>query len=221
MTRPRILIGILFIAALALLFMYRVRPHHPDTVAGIGVDRGSGSGTATPRSPAAGAPCAASYGSNAFQRPHYSAYDVMAGPRTFGPAVAGRTTADVLAQLQQRVCYDPALLVDIGSYLRHGLALPNPVARRNAIEALVNNWPAWDKQATALMAGLRLGAAVEHFTGKYRSWWYRRGESPSVIPGLMAGEAPREASDYLTFRKADGFRGFLRLQCGFQPAQPG
>jgi hypothetical protein len=221
MTRPRILIGILFIAALALLFMYRVQPRHPDTVEGIGADTGSASGSAAPRRPAAGAPCAASYGSNAFQRPHYSAYDAMAGPRTFGPAVAGRTTADVLAELQQRVCYDPALLVDIGSYSRHGLASPNPVARRNAIEALVTNWPAWDKQATALMAGLRPGAALKHLAGKYRSWWYQRGVSPSVIPGLMSGEASRQTSDYLTFQKANGFRGYLRLQCGFQPSQPG
>ena len=145
MTRPRVLIGILFVAALALLFMYSVRPHHPDNnVFGIGAGTGSSSSAAAPQGPAAGAPCAASYSSNAFRRPHYSAYDATAGPRTFGPAVAGRTTADLLAQLQQRVCYDPALLVDIGDYLRHGMALPDPVTRRNAIEALVTNWPAWD-----------------------------------------------------------------------------
>jgi hypothetical protein len=221
MTRPRILIGILFIAALALLFMYGVETHHPDTVQGVGAGTGSASGAPAPRGPAAGAPCAASYGSTAFQRPHYSAYDAMAGPRTFGPAVAGRTTADFLAQLQQRVCYDPALLVDIGSYLRHGLALPNPVARRNSIEALVTNWPAWDEQVSALMAELRPGAAPQHLTGKYRSWWYQRGESPNVIPGLMVSEASRQTSDYLTFQKANGFRGYLRLQCGFQPSRPG
>ena len=228
MTRLRILIGILFVAALALLFMYSVQSHHPDnTVAGIGAGAGSTSGPATPRGPTAprgpapGTPCAGSYGSKAFQRPHYAAYDATAGPRTFGPAVSGRTTPDVLFQLQQRVCYDPALLVDIGSYMRHGLALPNPVARRDSIEALVANWPAWDKQVTALMAGLRRGAAPMHFTGKYRSWWYLRGKSPDVIPGLLAGEAPRQASDYLTFQRPNGTRGYLRLQCGFQPSVPG
>ena len=227
MTRQRILIGVLFVAALALLFMYSVQTHHPDntvhpgnTVTGIEAGTGSASGPAAPRGPAAGAPCAASYGSNAFPRPHYSAYDPTAGPRTFGPAVAGRTTADVLSQLQQRVCYDPALLMDLGRYLRHGLALPNPVARRNAIEALVTNWPAWDKQVSALMAGLRQGATPKHLTGKYRSWWYQRGKSPSVIPGLMAGEASRQASDYLTFQRPNGTRGYLRLECGFQPSVP-
>jgi hypothetical protein len=222
MTRLRILIGILFVGALALLFMYSVQTHHPDnTVDGIGPGTGSASGPAAPRGPAAGAPCAATYGSKAFRRPHYAAYDATAGPRTFGPAVSGRTTADMLAQLQQRVCYDPALLVDIGTYMRHGLVLPNPVARRDSIEALVTNWPAWDKQVTALMAGLRLGAAPWHLTGKYRSWWYLRGKSPDVIPGLLAGEASGHPSDYLTFQRPNGTRGYLRLQCGFQPSVPG
>jgi hypothetical protein len=222
MTRGRILIGILFVAALALLFMYSVQTRHPgNTVNGIGAGTSSASGPAAPGGPASGALCAASSGSKAFRRPHYAAYDATAGARTFGPAVSGRTTADVLSQLQQRVCYDPALLVDIGRYLQHGLVRPNPVARRNSIEALVMNWPAWDKQATALMAGLRVGAALSHRTGKYRSWWYVRGKSPDVIPGLLAGEASGQVSDYLTFQRPNGTRGYLRLQCGFQPSVPG
>jgi hypothetical protein len=225
MTRQRILIGILFVAALALLFMYSVQTHHPDnTVNGIGAGMGSASGpaaprgSAAPRGPAAGAPCAASYSSKAFRRPHYAVYDATARPRTFGPAVAGRTTADVLAELQQRVCYDPALLVDIEGYLRHGLALPNPVARRNSIEALVTNWPAWDSRVSALMAGLRQVVTTKHLTGIYRSWWYQRGESPDVIPGLLVGEASVQASAYLTFQRPNGTRGYLRLECGFQPS---
>jgi hypothetical protein len=222
MTRGRILIGILFVAALALLFMYSVQTGHPgNTVNGIGAGTSSASGPAAPRGPASGALCGPSSGSKAFRRPHYAAYDATAGPRTFGPAVSGRTTADVLSQLQQRVCYDPALLVDIGRYLQHGLVRPNPVARRNSIEALLTNWPAWDKQATALMAGLRVGAALSHRTGKYRSWWYVRGKSPDVIPGLLAGEASGQVSDYLTFQRPNGTRGYLRLQCGFQPSVPG
>jgi hypothetical protein len=48
------------------------------------------------------------------------------------------------------------LLVDIGTYMRHGLVLPGSGAP-GLIEALVTNWLAWDKQVTVLMAGLRLG----------------------------------------------------------------
>jgi hypothetical protein len=135
--------------------------------------------------------------------------------------VSGRTAADVLAELLRRVCYDPALLVDVRGYVRHGLALPNRVERRNSIEALVTNWPAWDGQVRALMAGLHEVAISKHLTGIYRGWWYQRGESPDAIPGLRAGEASGQASTYLTFQMSNGGRGFLRLDCGFQPSEPG
>jgi hypothetical protein len=68
MTRPRILIGILFVAALALLFIYSIQTHHPDnTVHGIGAGKASTSRLSAPR---AGAASAQASDYLTFQRPN-------------------------------------------------------------------------------------------------------------------------------------------------------
>ena len=197
MTRLRILIGILFVGALALLFMYSVQTHHPDnTVDGIGPGTGSAKGPAAPR-PAAGALCRdlarRRFGSR------YAAYDATAGPRTFGRPVRlphngghARLTAVTGATTGVAGGHRDLHAARIGAPRQWRAG-----THRGACDELAGLGQTGDSADGRAAPG----AAPWHYsTAVGGTCWVSR----RIIPGLLAGEASGHPSDYLTFQRPNG-----------------
>jgi hypothetical protein len=202
----------LITAALAALILLSLTPQYGAELTAHPSERGAGTSTST-QSSSTCAPLT-------FDRPHFSVYDAVVTGHRFGPEVPGRTTTDVLAELERRLCIDPALLVDLHNYAVHGIKLtPGVLDRRQGdIDRLIDHPDDWDQAVSDLMADVD-GPDIDEHKGSYRSWWYKRGLSHGNIPSLHSGSSPERQSTFLVFRYGGGQR-WLRLECGFQPSDP-
>ena len=202
----------LITAALAAFILLWFAPGYGATVTSHPSERGAGTSTSAESS----STCAPL----TFDRPHFSVYDAVVTGHRFGPEVPGRTTTDVLAELERRLCFDPALLVDLHNYAVHGIKLTPSVldGRQGEIDRLINNPDEWDQAVSDLMADVD-GSTIDEHKGPYTSWWYKRGSSPDAIPSLHSGSSPERQSTFLAFRYGGGQR-WLRLECDFQPSDP-
>ena len=202
----------LITAALAALILLWFTPGYGATVTSHPSERGTGTSTSA-QSSSTCAPLT-------FDRPHFSVYDAVVTGHRFGPEVPGRTTTDVLAELERRLCFDPALLVDLHNYAVHGIKLTPSVldGRKGEIDRLINNPDEWDQAVSDLMADVD-GPNIDEYKGPYKTWWYKRGSSPTAIPSLHSGSSPERQSTFLAFRYG-GSQRWLRLECGFQPSDP-
>jgi hypothetical protein len=202
----------LITAALAALILLSFTPGYGARLAAHPSERGAGTGTSDQSS----SPCAPL----TFDRPHFSVYDAVVTGHRFGPEVPGRTTTDVLAELQRRLCFDPALLVDLHNYAVHGIKLTPRVldGREGEIDRLIDNPDEWDQAVIDFMADVE-GPTIDEHDGSYRSWWYKRGSSPTAIPSLHSSGSPERQSTFLAFRYG-GSQRWLRLECDFQPSDP-
>jgi hypothetical protein len=198
------------------LLMVLVWPSQPTGTAAASASAAQPTAAATPKA----GPCDQPKGSShAYARPHYFVYDAVVRKDHFGPEVTGRTAADVIEELRQRVCADPALLVDLVNHQKYGPQLTVGGPRRTAeIQRLIRHPRAWDQQVGRFIAHVQRGNPHLSSTNyPYFSWSYEPGASHTDIPRLTGGISGPQFSVFLIYEGTGGSR-MLRLECGFQPS---
>jgi hypothetical protein len=154
-------------------------------------------------------------------KPRYLVYDkVVNGRLRFGPEVEGRRLDEVLQELRERLCTDPVLAVDLNQDFEGQLGQLRAGYRAHWIETLKRDEVKLiTKDLLEYISSQRADARIVIYNGRYDSWHYTPGSSPTVIPslGYQAAVSARH-STFLSFIAQDGTRHYWRLECGFQPS---
>jgi len=156
-------------------------------------------------------------------KPRYMVYDkVVNGEERFGPEVKGRRVSEVLQELRERLCADPALAIDLNEDSEGELGQMDAAYRTHWAETLTTHeTEVITEDLLAYLSTSRANARIETYNGDYGSAYYVPGASLVDVPRLkyLAGITPRH-STFLSFIAQDGKRHYWRLECGFQPSRP-